>query len=403
MEKKSFTLNNLLKNSFLLRIWIPPMVVAASVWLGYEFWRLVWDSRVTGALDLIQRYEDIFFWFREFQVYGIIGTASYPPASYVLLWPLLGWLSLPMARLLWAVLSIAALVWLCSIFRRESKADTTMERAFITLIPLSMYASGAATGNGQLIVLMLPVLLTALLLLQHKQDSWKTELAACFLFLLALVKPTTAAPFFWIVLFIPGRLRAAVLVVTGYVGLTLFAGSFQSQSLFSLITGWLDTGREIFANDATYFSQSNIHSWLVSINLEEWITPLSLLILALLGIWTKLNKTADPWLIISVTGIVARLWTYHAWYDDLLIAPSIIALFRLAKTCNFIGYGKEILRVSPFITVLFMIAPGGLYLFPSPWKELYTAGQTVIWLSILTFLIWFIHREKQNRISPRSR
>jgi Glycosyltransferase family 87 len=401
MEKKSFTLNNLLKNSFLLRIWIPPMVVASSVWLGYEFWRLVWDSRVTGALDLIQRYEDIFFWFREFQVYGVIGTASYPPASYVLLWPLLGWLSLPMARLLWAVLSIAALVWLCSIFRRESKAVTRVELAFITLIPLSMYASGAATGNGQLIVLMLPVLLTALLLLHPKQYSWKTELTACFLFLLALVKPTTAAPFFWIVLFIPGRLRAAFLVVTGYVGLTLFAGSFQNQSLFSLITGWLDTGREIFANDATYFSQSNIHSWLVSINLEEWITPLSLLILALLGIWIKLNKTADPWLIISVTAIIARLWTYHAWYDDLLIAPSIIALFRLAKTSNFKGYGKEILRVSPFITVLFMIAPGGLYLFPSPWKELYTAGQTVIWISILTFLTWFIHREKPNRISPR--
>lgn len=141
MLKKSFIQNFLFKNSFLLRIWILLMLVAASVWLGYEFWRLIWNSTPEGAIDLKQRYEDVFFWFRGFQIYGVIKTAAYPPASYALLWPLLGWLSLPMARCFWAVVSIGSLVWLSAIFRKESKAASRLERTFITLIPFSMYAA----------------------------------------------------------------------------------------------------------------------------------------------------------------------------------------------------------------------------------------------------------------------
>lgn len=396
MQEKSFTPKRLISSSILLKTGILLMLVAAPIWLGYEFWRLILQSAPLGALDLIQRYEDIFFWFREFQVYGIIKTASYPPASYAILWPLLGWLSVSMARWFWAVSSIGALVWLSAIFRKESKADSRLELIFITLIPLSMYATGAAIGNGQFIVHILPALIYALLLLQREDYSWKTELAACLLFLLALVKPSATAPFFWIVLFVPGRLKAALVIVTGYAGLTLFAGSFQNQTLFSLMLDWLASSREILSGPATYFSQSNIHSWFLTLGIEEWTSPASLLILALLGIWIRLNKKADPWLIISVTAIVARLWTYHAWYDDLLIAPSMIALFRIAKSNNLTGYWQQALRISLYITIPFMVAPGGLYLLPSPWKELYTAGQTVIWLSLLSFLVWFIHKKKQQ-------
>ncbi|MFH1964258.1 MAG: hypothetical protein ABIJ42_01825 [Acidobacteriota bacterium] len=396
MLQKLFTLKDPKKNSFLLSSWILLMVTASSIWLSYEFWRLTWDSSLDGALDLVQRYEDIYFWFRGLPIYGVITTASYPPASYAILWPMLGWLSIPAARWLWAFIYIGALVWLCAIFSKESKADTLLERIFIILIPLSMYATGAAIGNGQLIVFILPALLTALLLMQRADYTWKTELAACCLFLFALVKPSMTAPFFWIVLFLPGRIRTAFMLIIGYAGLSLLAASFQEQGFFALVPGWLASSSEAMSGHAKYFSQSNIHSWFAAQGIEQWAPPLSLMILALLGIWIKLNKTADPWLVISVTAIVARLWTYHAWYDDLLIAPSIIALFRITKSNNLTGYWKEALRISPFITMLFMIAPGGLYLLPSPWKELYTGGQTVIWLAILTFLCWYIHREKRQ-------
>lgn len=373
------------------------MSTAASVWLSYELWRLVWDSRPTGAIDLIQRYKDIYFWFRGLPVYGVIETASYPPATYAILWPFLGWMSVPAARLLWALLSIAGLAWLGAVFRRESKADTLPERLFITLIPLSMYASGASIGNGQVIVLFLPALLTSLLLMQRENYSWKIELAAVCLFLFALGKPSLTAPFFWIVVFLPGRLRTVSLIVAGYAGLSFFASSFQDQNLLSLLQGWLSSSHEILSGPAKDFSQSNLHSWFSVLGIEQWVPPVSLIILILLGIWIRVNRAADPWLVISVAAIIARLWTYHAWYDDLLIAPSMIALFRIMKSASLMGLWKPALWIYLHITMLFMIAPGGLYLLPSPWKEFYLAVQVVIWISLLGFLAWSVHEDKKSR------
>ncbi len=400
MQKKAFIPKYLNTNLKRYKPWNLMMLTAAAVWLSYEFWRLIWDSSRYGAIDLVQRYEDIFFWFRGFQIYGVIGTASYPPASYAMLWPLLGWMSPPAARWLWALLSIAAMIWLCSVFRKASRADTIQERVFITLIPLAMYATGAAIGNGQLIVLILPALITSLLLMQRTDYSWKTELAACFLFLIALVKPSMTAPFFWIVLFIPGRLRTALMIIAGYAGISFFSASFQGKSLFALLPEWLSSSSQIMAGHAKYFSQSNIHSWFAAQGIEQWAPPVSIVILLLLGIWISLNRKADPWLIISAVAIVSRIWTYHAWYDDLLIAPAMIALFRIAKSNGISSNLQSALRISLFVTILFMTAPGGLYLLPSPWKELYIAGQVFIWLSLLSFLIFFIHRDKKKIQGP---
>lgn len=399
MQKKAFIQKHIHEIQTRLKPWNLIMITAASVWLSYEFWRLTWDSSLAGAIDLVQRYKDIFFWFRGFKIYEVIGTSAYPPASYAILWPLLGWLSLPAARWLWAIISTATLVWLSSIFRRESKASTFQEKLFITLIPFSMYASGAAIGNGQLIVLVLPVLVASLLLMQRADYSWKTEFAACCLFLFALVKPTMTAPFFWIILFIPGRLRAALMIVAGYAGLSFFSALFQEQNLFSLVPGWISTSSEILSGQAKSFSQSNLHSWFAAQGIEQWAPVVSLMILILLGIWISLNRKADPWLIISAAAIVSRIWTYHAWYDDLLIAPAMIGLFRISKSTGISSKQQSALQISLFVCILFMIAPGGLYLFPSPWKELYVAGQVFIWISLLVFLIWFIKIEKNRSVS----
>jgi hypothetical protein len=259
-----------------------------------------------------------------------------------------------------------------------------------------MYASGAAIGNGQIIVLILPVLLAALLQIQRADYSWKTEFAACCLFLFALVKPSLTAPFFWIILLIPGRLRTALFIVAGYAGLSFFSSSYQEQSLFSLVRGWLSTSSESMAGHAKNFSQSNLHSWFAAQAIEQWAPAVSLMILLLLGIWISLNRKADPWLIISAAAIVSRIWTYHAWYDDLLIAPAMIALFRIANSKGIDRNLQSTLRISLFVCILFMIAPGGLYLFPSPWKELYVAGQVFIWLSLLAFLMFFVYRDKKT-------
>ena len=85
------------------------MAVAAVVWLGYEFWRLLWQSGEMGAIDLRQRHNEVQAWFSGRPVYGDIVTAVYPPASYAILWPLLGWLSVTSVRWFWAATTVCAL------------------------------------------------------------------------------------------------------------------------------------------------------------------------------------------------------------------------------------------------------------------------------------------------------
>ena len=377
----------------LLRLAVVLMAVAGLVWLGYQFWRLlcqsppIWPSSPTGAVDLKLRHEEVHHWFTGKPVYGEGKPAAYPPASYVILWPLLGWLAVTPARWLWAATTVAALGWLVWLIVRESGADTLLERVFVALIPFSMYATGAAIGNGQLIVHFLPMLVTGLLLLRRNQRRWHEDLWVAALVLMAMVKPSVSAPFFWIVLFVPGRLRPALLVALGYVTLTCFAASFQAPGLLPVLRDWTTRALEVSAWESLNRSNINLHSWSAALGLEEWNAPASLLMLTALGLWTYRHRHADLWLLLGVAALVARFWTYHRWYDDLLILLPMIALFRIAKRDLPTDSGGAVARALLAITILTMLAPGGLYLFPPPWNSVYVAAQTIVWIVVLIFLL----------------
>jgi hypothetical protein len=294
---------------------------------------------------------------------------------------------------MWAVTTIAALGWLVCLVVRESGANTRLERVFVALMPFSMYATGAAIGNGQLIIHLLPALLCGLLLLYSRPSGWRTDISAAFLMLLTLVKPTVSFPFFWLVLF-TSRVRPAVLVVLGYVGLTVFAASFQHSSFSTLL-------RELLSQPTLgQRGQANLQAWLISLGLREWAFPAAAAVLAALGLWTYLHRRVDFWLLLGVAALAARLWTYHRWYDDLLILFPMVALFRIAKTGP--SDGSDLLAgVLLAITVLAMLAPGGLYLFPSPWNTFYMSAQVVVWLAILSFLLDRARREKYAAVGTR--
>ncbi len=132
------------------------------------------------------------------------------------------------------------MIWLCRLIMRESKARTPLERIFATLMLLSMNAARVAIGNGQLILHLLPLLISVALILTKKDPpTWSNHFLAAGIFLIALVKPNVTAPFFWLVLFLPGSVWPAVLVVTGYIALSLISASFQTVGLLSLMRDWL--------------------------------------------------------------------------------------------------------------------------------------------------------------------
>src|SRR5215475_1766409 len=64
-----------------LRCAILLMAAAALVWLGYEFWRLlwapIWPASLAGAVDLLMRYDEVHRWFAGEPVYSELKNAVY--------------------------------------------------------------------------------------------------------------------------------------------------------------------------------------------------------------------------------------------------------------------------------------------------------------------------------------
>jgi hypothetical protein len=305
----------------------------------------------------------------------------------------MGWLAFTPARWLWAITTVVALGWLCDQVVRHSLAKSGPERTAALLMPLSMYATGATIGNGQLIVHVMPVLVAGLILLNRQRRGWGLDLLAASLVLVTFVKPSIATPFFWIVLFVPGSLRPASLVVSGYLGLTLFSVSFQDRDIVTMLRDWIvhSTAHTVVPGRGNV---SNLSIWLGFLSLDEWILPTSLLLLIALGGWTYHHRRVDVWLLLGVTAYVARFWTYHRWYDDLLTLLTMIALFRLAKQRPITEGADVVAGMLLAMTMLVMLAPGGLFLFPPPWDMRYVAGQVMVWMIGLLFLLAQAWRSK---------
>jgi hypothetical protein len=392
-------------HKIILRITVVLMAFAALVWLGYEFYRLLWQPAQIcfykvhpGAIDLKIFHSKVQQWAAGKPLHGSV----YPPATYVILWPLLGWLEIGPAIWFWAATSIAGLWWLVWLIIRESGAKTTLERIFVGLIPLCMYAAGATIGNGQLIVHLLPLLVVGLLLVSKGQNNLRRDLAASILILLSLAKPTVTAPFFWIAIFVPGRLRPALMVVIGYIVLTLVAVSFPPSNAIvsgnqssALLSGFIKTG----SGAAVKAGEANLHIWMGALGLKKWALHASLLVLAVSGLWVYQHRHADLWLLMGVTAIVARFWTYHRWYDDLLILLPMVALFRIAKQGSISDSRDVVSGLLLGITLLMMIAPGGLYLLAPPWNMIYVNFQVAVWTMVFIFLVQRARTAKDGKVS----
>jgi hypothetical protein len=206
------------------------------------------------------------------------------------------------------------------------------------------------------------------------------DLIASGLIVVAMAKPQIAAPFLWLVLFLPRSWRPALLVGIGYGLLTLFALYFPEATLGEMIHA-LRSRNAAFAVVSGHGNASNLHVWLGMLGLLTWIFPASLLVWLVLGFWIYRHRDADLWVLLGVAAIVACFWTYHRWYDDVLLLLPMVALVRMAKR------GSAAAGVLLGGTVLLSLAPGGLFLLPPPLNTVYVVGQTVLWMTTLVFLI----------------
>ena len=384
----------------ILRLIVALMAVFALLKLGDEFRRLIWESGYTGAIDLKTFHMNVHHWFSGSPFYGELKKSEvYPPASYAVLWPLLGWLKITSARWFWAATYVAALWWLIYLVVHESGADKPLECIFVALLPLSMNATGVTIGNGQLIVYILPIMVAGLILLHQGRYSWREDLLAAALIIAAMVKPTVSAPFFWIVLFAPGRLRPTLLITLGYVALSLLAASFQKSGLIPLLLDWVSLSLKEAARSSVEGGYANLHTWLVALGLKEWNFPASLLALMAAGYWTYRHRYVDLWIQMGVMALVARFWTYHRVYDDTLFLLPMVALFRMAKRGPSATAGNMMAGMLLAISVLVMLAPARLRLLTPPWDLLFKGGHTVVWVAVLIFLLVQAQHVKKRKVS----
>ncbi len=393
------------------------VVFLATTFLIYEFWRLLIEPDI-GARDLAQRYREVRLWFDGGDVYGVIGTAVYPPASYAMIWPLCGWMTFPVARLACALFSFGTLAILVGLTLHLTRHVTIVPVYVRALIPIANYSIGAGIGNGQLSLFSITAMIGAIHLLDtpESRGSFRRHMLANALFVFALIKPTLTAPFLCLWLFSARNLRSLMQVSVMYLALVVFAAAYQSDDIATLHQNWLWKGVRGVAVGSVSGAGSNIHTGISQVivgedkksvlavidaprsdDLHSLHILTTLAALLLFGAWTLVHRHVDKWVLAAVIAYVARFWTYHRWYDDVLILIPIVVLLRIASD-RVPTRQRKVALILFALTTVFMISPGGLYLLPPPWNAIYSNMLTGIWIAGLIFCIYHAgHLRRRDR------
>lgn len=356
-----------------------------------------------AAIDLLIRLSEVRRWFAGDAIYGDAHSANYPPATYALLWPVIGWLEEGPARLLYGftmLMSVAAIAWIAV---RASGARTPAARAFMAVLILPLGATQITVWIGQLGLHVVACLLGAAALLFGSRPaggepaapphpSWPRDLGGGALLAASLVKPTLSVPIVVAIVLASGRLRPGILGAAFYLGVTLIAAAFQQASAVELVVQWL--GREDVMN--LPLGSVNTHLWLYWLGVEGTMLPASLLWLLGLMVWTWRHRSIDPWLILGVAALVGRLWIHHRAFDDVLLVIPAITLFRTAALS-----WRDDDATAVGAALLFLLVYGFAHA-PYAWLSgesrplwlLSEVGRTVAWIATLAFLLWQAHRQR---------
>jgi hypothetical protein len=318
-----------------------------------ESWqRLVMPVDRFDGIDIRFRWREVHAWFSGQPVYGAFEHADYPPATHALLWPLIGWLDLQHARWLFAASTLVALIWLSWTLARESRVRSRLARFTIGLVPFASYTTIATLIVGQMTIHVVALLVGGLLLLARSK-TWRDDVLGAVAVIAALAKPTLSVPLVWVAVLAPGRWRPAVLIGSGYAALTLLAARFQADGPIALFGAWLGQSKKVAAAETA----ANLQMLLGRIGLDELFLPLVGLVFVGTGVWVWRHRHVDVWILIGVTALVARFWTYHREFDDLSAILAAIALLRVARfgargpadaTAAALGAGLLALLVAPY-------------------------------------------------------
>jgi hypothetical protein len=364
--------------------WLFIVVFVALTLLAMErltvgFHVILVANKPDAAMDLLSRRAEVRAWFNGEPVYGHIEPAWYPPATYALLWPLLAWTTPTAARYLWAAVMVASLVALIALLFRAAEARSVETRMLVVLTVASSQAVSYSVAVGQLTVPSVALALAGVVLASRRPSSSGRQAGAALLLLSALVKPSLTAPLLWVPLLAAANPAACLTAGGAYAVVTIIAARFQALPLPDLIGGWLATSRTA----ATIRGYGNLESWLRGLGMDSWIPAVSLLLLLALGGWVWRHRRQDSWWLLAVCAVVARVWTYHQIYDDVLVLVPMAYLLRVVSD----GGHPRWRRIAAGVALLFawvpFLAPARFLLLPATAEGALDAVRTASWLLML--------------------
>lgn len=371
-------------------------VTAVTRW-GRQLWRLAFGDAPSAAHDLHLRWVEVSDWFSGVDVYSVYEQAVYPPATYLLLWPGIGWMSFEAARLWWAFVCVASASLITIVLLRSGALGGHSARNLVLVFPWAHYASAVSVGVGQLTLPCLAASLAGLLLVTDEETTWRRDLAAAVLFTFSLVKPSLTAPLLLCGLVMVARsMRPLVLTTCLYGAVSILALLPQQAGPPEVFADW------IARSTATTLQHGYLHlgTWLTAAGWEAAATPASLLLVAAFAWWGwRMRKTIDPWVLLGVAGLIARLWTYHRYYDDLLILFPLVALVRIDS--NQAPLGQRILTRTLGLAVLLSgLMRTTWHTGNGPCELVFDGSQVVVHLAVLVFLVLHCEMVLRRDSSP---
>jgi hypothetical protein len=141
----------------------------------------------------------------------------------------------------------------------------------------------------------------------------------------------------------------------------------------------------------------NAHALLADVGLGEWVAFGSGIIFAGLGVWTFCYRHADRWVLVAVAALVARMWTYHRVYDDVLLLLPEVALFRIAKQ-SLSARQSVIAGTLLGLSAIAMLCPGWLLEEPRQRAWIWNSTHVMLWLLMLAYLMNYARRDRHRSI-----
>jgi hypothetical protein len=181
----------------------------------------------------------------------------------------------------------------------------------------------------------------------------------------------------------------------GYAGLTALGAAFQPASPLALLADFAG-GAVRDAARASAQAHANLHSWLDALGLGRGHAPASLAALAALGWWMYRARAADLWIRLGVAALVARFWTFHYRYDDILVLLPVVALLRIVTGRPPGGPPDRLAAGLLGLAATSLLIPARLLFPPWPWRAVESA-QGLIWLAALGLLLLRARREGAPR------